>query len=67
MTQAQKKDAMDKASYDLNEAKDRMDKAVYTLESHGMWRDAEQLRKMILRVEQFQNKYDRDSIYSRIR
>lgn len=67
MTQAQKKDAMDRASYDLNEAKDRMDKAVYTLESHGMWRDAEQLRKMILRVEQFQNKYDRDSIYSRIR
>ena len=67
MTLAQKKEAMDRTAYDLNQAKDRMDSAVYTLEAHGMWRDAEQLRRIILKVEQFQNKYDRFSVYNRIK
>ena len=67
MTLTQKKEAMDRTAYNLNQAKDRMYNAVYMLEAHGMWRDAEQLRRMILKVEQFQNKYDRFSIYNRIK
>lgn len=49
--------AMNKTTCDLNAAKDRMYSAVCTLESYGLIKDADQLMRMIFRLESFQNKY----------
>jgi hypothetical protein len=53
----EKANAMDRTYCDLNKAKDDMYKAVQTLENAGLQNDADQLMKMIWKLEVFQNKY----------
>lgn len=48
---------------DLNQAKDRIYSVVEELESEGFSRDAEQLMKMVYRIEAFQNKHNTSSLY----
>lgn len=57
MTREQKYEVFRGASYDFCEAKDRLNRAVQKLEANGLKKDAETLFNMILRIEQFQNKY----------
>lgn len=57
MTRSEKHAIMRNTSCDINRAKDLLNSAVYELERGGLVKDAEQLYKMILRVESFQNKY----------
>lgn len=57
MTREQKYKVFREANYDFNEAKDRLNRAVQKLEANGLEKDAETLFNMILRIEQFQNKY----------
>ena len=58
MKKSEKCKAMHKASYDINIAKDRLNRAVQTLESEGLFADAETLARMILRIEMFETKYE---------
>lgn len=53
MTKAQ---AFNKVSDDINKAKDNMAKAAADLAEYGFDRDAEQLMRMVYRLEAFQNK-----------
>ena len=57
MTREAKARVMNEVTYDINEAKRRMYMAVEHLEGKGLSKDAEQLYRMILRLEMFQNKY----------
>ena len=57
MTREQKYKVFREATYDFNEAKDRLNRVVQKLEANGLEKDAEILFNMILRIEQFQNKY----------
>ena len=59
MTKTKKSEVFRGASYDFCEAKDRLNRAVQKLEANGLKKDAETLFNMILRIEQFQNKYER--------
>ena len=45
------------ASYYINKAKDAMDDAVQELEEAGRAKEAEQLYRMILRLEEWQRKH----------
>ena len=54
-----KSEKMKRADYDINVAKDRMYSAVQKLEEQGLTKDAEQLMRMIYKLEAFQNKYRR--------
>ena len=58
MKKETKRRYMDQASCDINAAKDRMDRAASILAEAGMDKDAEQLMKMVYRLEAFQNKYE---------
>lgn len=51
-----KADAFNKVSDDINKAKDNMAKAAERLAEYGFDRDAEQLMRMVYRLEAFQNK-----------
>lgn len=57
MTREQKYKVFREATYNFNEAKDRLNRVVQKLEENGLEKDAETLFNMILRIEQFQNKY----------
>ena len=64
IVKAEKKaEIMKRASDDITPAKDRLYRAVQTLEESGMSKDAEQLMKMIYRIESFQTKYDRYRVF----
>lgn len=53
----EKANAMNRTTSDLNKAKDDMYRAVQKLENEGLQNDADQLMKMIWKLEAFQNKY----------
>ena len=57
MKKSEKMYAMNYTTYDLNVAKDRMHDASVYLAEMGLFKDSEQLEKMIYRIEKFQNKY----------
>lgn len=57
MTREQKYKVFREATYNFNEAKDRLNRVVQKLEENGLEKDAETLFNLILRIEQFQNKY----------
>lgn len=65
MTRKEKAEALNQVGYDLNIAKDRMYKSVVNLTSAGMAKEADQLMKMIFKLEAFQNKYNSYSIYNK--
>lgn len=58
MTKAEKANTMEMTEYELNRAKSLMQEAVETLNEAGMTKDADQLLKMIYKLEAFQNKYN---------
>lgn len=58
MTRTEKQEVMEKTEYELNKAKLLMDEAVEILYDAKMFRDADQLLKMIYKLEDFQNKYN---------
>lgn len=58
MKRAEKESIMSMADYDINMAKDMMNRAVQTLEENGLFKDADTLFRMILKLEMFQNKYN---------
>ena len=58
MKKARKLEIMNKTTYDLNEAKARIDYASRLLEEFGLTKDAEDLMKIVFKIEAIQNKYN---------
>lgn len=59
MTKEEKREAFDSWEIDkLNQAKDLMASASDYLTEKGLYKDAEQLMKMVFKLEAFQNKYN---------
>lgn len=65
MKREEKERAMDCISNDIDSAKYKMAKAADYLAEKGMLKDAEQLMKMVYRLEAFENKYNKYSLYNR--
>ena len=64
MKKVEKAEAMDRTTSNINRAKEELYRAVRILEEEGLEKDAEQLYRMIIRIEKFQNKYNQFSIYN---
>ena len=58
MKKSEKTKHMNYASYSIDIAKDRMCLAAEYLQENGLEKDAEQLMKMIYKLEAFENKYN---------
>ena len=58
MTREEKERVMDCVSNDIDSAKYKMAKAADYLAEKGLLKDAEQLMKMVYKLEAFENKYN---------
>ena len=58
MKKEKKQEVMNTTTGELNGAKDRIYEAVQKLQENGMNIEAEQLMKIIYRIEAIQNKYN---------
>lgn len=58
MTKTEKAKRMNKAANDIDKAKNLLQRASDILADEGMWRDSEQLFRMICKIEAFETKYD---------
>ena len=58
MKREEKRRIMDCVANDIDKAKYNMARAAEALESKGLAADAQQLMKMVYRLETFENKYE---------
>ena len=58
MRKTRKSEIMNKTTYDLNEAKERIARSSRLLEAYELTKDAEDLMKIVYKIEAIQNKYN---------
>ena len=62
MKKTRKFEIMDKTTYDLNEAKERIARSSRLLEAYELTKDAEDLMKIVYKIEAIQNKYNQEVV-----